>query len=175
MCAVCTLFAWHGLSKYIEVKIKDKVANIRCPSKNYKQFLDPLFEGKSYQNHCLVSCVIFSASQPFYRLKKGATAQTVNDLWSYLINECQIVTQSKCPMCKKDFCFQCKTPWHAARVPMQRKWAIKRSQIRMMLYLESLLKRRSEWCRYYNCSQVIERVDGSCSLHHKVQVFALNN
>lgn len=113
MCAVCTLFAWHGLSKYIEVKIKDKVANIRCPSKNYKQFLDPLFEGKSYQNHCLVSCVIFSASQPFYRLKKGATAQTVNDLWSYLINECQTVTQSKCPMCKKDFCFQCKTPWHA--------------------------------------------------------------
>lgn len=69
-----------------------------------------LFVGKSYQNHCLVSCVIFSASQPFYRLKKGATAQTVNDLWSYLINECQIVTQSKCPMCKKDFCFQCKTP-----------------------------------------------------------------
>ena len=55
----------HGMdciSKYIEVKIKDKVANIRCPSKNYEQFLDPLFAGKSYQNHCLMSCVIFYAS-----------------------------------------------------------------------------------------------------------------
>jgi len=68
------------ISKYIEVKIKDKVANIRCPSKNYEQFLDPLFAGKSYQNHCLMSCVIFSASQPFYRLKKGVTAQTMNAL-----------------------------------------------------------------------------------------------
>lgn len=174
MCAVCTLFAWHGLSKYIEVKIKDKVANIRCPSKNYKQFLDPLFVGKSYQNHCLMSCVIFSASQPFYRLKKGATAQTVNDLWSYLINECQTVTQSKVSYVQEGLLFSMQDSM-ACRVPMQRKWAIKRSQIRMTLYLESLLKRRSEWCRYYNCSQVIERVDGSCSLHHIVQVFALNN
>lgn len=113
MCAVCTLFAWHGLSKYIEVKIKDKVANIRCPSKNYKQFLDPLFEGKSYQNHCLVSCVIFSASQPFYRLKKGATAQTVNDLWSYLINECQTVTQSKVSYVQEGLLFSMQDSMHA--------------------------------------------------------------
>ena len=63
-CVQCAPYL-HGMdciSKYIEVKIKDKVANIRCPSKNYEQFLDPLFAGKSYQNHCLMSCVIFYAS-----------------------------------------------------------------------------------------------------------------
>ena len=63
-CVQCAPYL-HGMdciSKYIEVKIKDKVANIRCPSKNYEQFLDPLFASKSYQNHCLMSCVIFYAS-----------------------------------------------------------------------------------------------------------------
>ncbi|XP_049383161.1 E3 ubiquitin-protein ligase RSL1-like [Solanum stenotomum] len=105
-------FCIDCITRYISVKLVDNVVEIPCPFPTCKQFLDPircrnlvdseLFD-KWSEKLCEYSVLGLARC---YCPKRNCSA--------LILDECGgVATRSKCPNCKRLFCFQCKLPWHA--------------------------------------------------------------
>uniref|UniRef100_K4CU60 RBR-type E3 ubiquitin transferase n=1 Tax=Solanum lycopersicum TaxID=4081 RepID=K4CU60_SOLLC len=79
-------FCIDCITTYIFVKLVDNVVEILCPFSNCNQFLDPI----GWLTRCYCPNLNCSA---------------------LILDECGgVATGSKCPNCKRLFCFQCKIP-----------------------------------------------------------------
>ncbi|PHU10690.1 hypothetical protein BC332_22550 [Capsicum chinense] len=105
-------FCIDCMVKYISVKLEDNVGKIPCPSLSCDQFLDPISCRNLVGPHLFVkwSDVLCESSvlgvPQCYCPNRNCSA--------LILDECGGNSKrSKCPNCKRNFCFQCKLPWHA--------------------------------------------------------------
>ncbi|TMW81430.1 hypothetical protein EJD97_009693 [Solanum chilense] len=100
-------FCIDCITTYIFVKLVDNVVEILCP--NCNQFLDP------------IGCRNIMDSDLFDKWSEKLCKYSVLGLtWCYcpnlncsalILDECGgVATGSKCPNCKRLFCFECKIP-----------------------------------------------------------------
>jgi E3 ubiquitin-protein ligase RNF144 len=106
-CATC-------LAGYIRVKIKDRVAEIKCPEDGCGSVLDPelcrgMLPGKAFEAWCTVMCesMLVGANKVYCPFKDCSAMMVVDDVGG------SDIAESECPSCKRLFCAQCGVPWHA--------------------------------------------------------------
>ncbi|EEF32081.1 zinc finger protein, putative [Ricinus communis] len=143
------------IAKYVEVKVIDNVANIKCPSLGCDRPLEPT------SCMALIPKAIFDKWSDLLcevRVLEWERCYCPYENCSALIlNECRYhkVKKVTCPNCKKNFCFNCKIPWHGGY------WCRESRQLRDGNdVLAGELIENQRWTRCYNCGHSVERVDG---------------
>jgi E3 ubiquitin-protein ligase RNF144 len=157
------IFCIDCIRKYVAVQINDNAYKVMCPSPS--------------------CCVKFKLKRLKHILPKELVAK-----WKYLISEfsvpskpktycpfqnCSVllggdndlkgefVNQSKCPSCHRDFCAQCKVPWHAG-MNCQKFQQLKKNDKNDLDNKFMELAKKQHWQRCPNCSMYVKRSDG-CS------------
>ncbi|XP_074343524.1 E3 ubiquitin-protein ligase RSL1-like [Apium graveolens] len=147
-------FCTDCLAKYIQAKLDDSVAIIKCPALHCEQLLDPFFcrliiSAELFSKWC--DCLCESSVLPLKR-----SYCPYQDCSALIINECGgSVRKSTCPNCKKLFCYTCEVPWHAGY------WCTESRQMRDandIMFGE--LVEKFNWTRCPRCGQAVERGDG---------------
>ncbi|XP_059650000.1 E3 ubiquitin-protein ligase RSL1-like [Cornus florida] len=148
-------FCTDCMIKYIEVKVNNDVADIKCPGLNCEQRLDPLtcrpiMPAKLFDQWCDVLCE--SAVLRFERC--------YCPYWfcsALIVNECGgNVKKSKCPNCKRRFCFRCKLPWYPGH-------RCEESGVKIDINNDiqfGVLVEMEKWKRCPHCDRCIERIGG---------------
>nr|XP_009786782.1 PREDICTED: probable E3 ubiquitin-protein ligase RNF217 [Nicotiana sylvestris] len=144
-------FCTDCIIKYITIKLEDNIGNIPCPSLNCNQLLDPiscrnLVDPQLFVKWCDVLCE--SA------ILGLARCYCPNENCSALIlDECGgNAKQSKCPNCKKLFCFKCKLPWHAG---------LRCGELRHRNDVAfRVIAKHNNWKRCPQCHYFVERIQG---------------
>ncbi|XP_009782236.1 E3 ubiquitin-protein ligase RSL1-like [Nicotiana tabacum] len=105
-------FCIDCIEKYISVKLEDNIGDIPCPSLNCSQFLDPISCRNLLGPHLFVKwCDVLGESSVLGLAQCYCPNRNCSAL---ILNECgENAKRSKCPNCKRLFCFRCKLPWHA--------------------------------------------------------------
>ncbi|XP_073274896.1 E3 ubiquitin-protein ligase RSL1-like [Primulina huaijiensis] len=105
-------FCTDCVIKYIRVKLEDgNSGRIRCPAPNCDHMLDPLACSQLigpplFMRWCDVLC---EASVMGWEMCYCPH----RDCNVLILNECGgDLRKSRCPKCKRQFCFRCKTVWH---------------------------------------------------------------
>ncbi|KAH7835838.1 hypothetical protein Vadar_030378 [Vaccinium darrowii] len=158
-------FCVDCITKYIQVKVEhDHVAEIKCPGLNCDQLLDPF------------TCQTFIPPQLFTKWCDVMCQQAVSGLErkcycpnrecsEVVVNECGgNVKKSKCPNCKRLFCFSCGVKWHAG-FSCEESGKMRRDRNDVAF---GVLAEKKKWMRCPGCKHFVERVDGcrivTCSL-----------
>ncbi|XAR59592.1 hypothetical protein NMG60_11015480, partial [Bertholletia excelsa] len=148
-------FCIDCVAKYIQVRVEeDRVADVKCPELNCEKVLDP-FTCKSmvvcnvFEKWCDLLCE--KATLGFER----CYCPNLN-CSALIVSECGgNVKRSKCPNCKKLFCFTCKLPWHAGYRCGESGEMRDRNDIEF-----GILAERMKWARCPQCNHCIELRDG---------------
>ncbi|XP_031266504.1 E3 ubiquitin-protein ligase RNF144B-like [Pistacia vera] len=151
-------FCLDCIAKYIEVKIEDHTANIQCPGLNCEQVLDPL------SCRAIISPSVFSKWCDLlcdnYVLGFERSYCPGTNCMEVVVNECGgNVKKSKCPNCRRFFCFQCKLAWHAGYGCAESRNMRDRNDI-----LFGQLVERNTWTRCPDCGHCIELREGCKSV-----------
>ncbi|KAJ0093749.1 hypothetical protein Patl1_26632 [Pistacia atlantica] len=151
-------FCLDCIAKYIEFKIEDHTANIQCPGLNCQQVLDPL------SCRAIISQSVFSKWCDLlcdnYVLGFERSYCPGTNCMEVVVNECGgTVKKSKCPNCKRLFCFQCKLAWHAGYGCAESRNMRDRNDI-----LFGQLVERNTWTRCPGCGHCIELREGCKSV-----------
>ncbi|XP_059650169.1 E3 ubiquitin-protein ligase RSL1-like [Cornus florida] len=144
----------HQHAKYIKVNIEERnPAKIKCPSLFCGQMLDPLsctqiIPAQLYDKWCDVLC-------DSTVLRLDTCYCPYRDCSASIVNECGgDVRRSKCPRCKRLFCFRCKQPWHPG-------YGCEDHQGASIVDLEfEVLEKRNEWKRCPTCKHCVELYEG---------------
>ncbi|KAL8096915.1 hypothetical protein AgCh_030122 [Apium graveolens] len=150
-------FCEECVIKYIEVKIDERVCEIKCPALNCVHFLDPfsvrpLIAPNVFDKWCDLLCE--NAVLGFERCYCP-----YRDCSVLIVNECGgCVKQSKCPKCGKMFCFSCKIAWHAGYRCEEGRELRDRNDVAF-----GMLAERRKWKRCPVCLHFVELVSG-CSI-----------
>ncbi|XP_074348941.1 E3 ubiquitin-protein ligase RSL1-like [Apium graveolens] len=142
------------ITKYIDAKLDYGVSRIICPALNCDNYLDD------------VSCRPFISSQVFDKwcelLCESAVLEIdrcycpYGDCSVLILNECGgTVKRSKCPKCKKLFCFSCQAVWHAGFRCEEARELRNSSDIAV-----GVLAEKKKWQRCPACHHCVERVSG---------------
>lgn len=147
-------FCVDCFAKYIEVKVEDNVASIKCPALDCNHLLDPLIcqtiiSVELFNKWCDLLCdssllVLDRCYCPYQNCS------------ALVINECGgTVKKSTCPNCKKLFCYTCQVPWHAGY------WCTESQQRRDANDVNfGVLLEKFQWNRCPMCGQAVELIDG---------------
>ncbi|KAJ0035801.1 hypothetical protein Pint_26001 [Pistacia integerrima] len=151
-------FCLDCIAKYIEFKIEDHTANIQCPGLNCQQVLDPL------SCRAIISQSVFSKWCDLlcdnYVLGFERSYCPGTNCMEVVVNECGgTVKKSKCPNCKRLFCFQCKLAWHTGYGCAESRNMRDRNDI-----LFGQLVERNTWTRCPGCGHCIELREGCKSV-----------
>jgi E3 ubiquitin-protein ligase RNF144 len=136
--------------KLICIKVKDKVAEIKCPYWECKQLLDPhtcwkIIPKILFSEWCDLLCYL--ALQPYEIM--NCPNRKCSEL---VVNECGgIVQRSECPKCKQLFCFRCKLPW-----PECNNCQITEENDKLFMGLA----KRKKWIKCPTCNYYVERING---------------
>ncbi|XP_059650168.1 E3 ubiquitin-protein ligase RSL1-like [Cornus florida] len=141
--SICT----DCIAKYIKVNIEEhNPAKIRCPSLFCGQMLDPLsctriIPAQLFDKWCDVLCD--------WTLQGLDTCYCpYRDCSALIVNACGGgVRRSKCPRCKRLFCFRCKQPWHPG-------YGCEDHQS------DSIIEKRNNWMRCPTCKHCVELTEG---------------
>ncbi|KAK9948169.1 hypothetical protein M0R45_003756 [Rubus argutus] len=96
---------------YIDSKLQENVASIRCPVPDCKGLLEPeycrpVLPKQVFDRWGKAMCdAVILGSQKFYCPYKDCSALLIDD------GE-EVVRESQCPHCSRMFCAQCKVAWH---------------------------------------------------------------
>ena len=144
------------MASYIQVKVEDQyVPDVACPALDCGHLLNPLhylpiLAAKLFTKWSDLLCekvVLLGFERCYY------PNQTCSVL---IVNECGgNVRRSKCPNCKKLFCFQCKSPWHSGYRCDERE---EMRDVNDMLFGE--LVETKKWSRCPSCGHCVELVEG---------------
>ncbi|XP_045791947.1 E3 ubiquitin-protein ligase RSL1-like [Trifolium pratense] len=158
------------VGSYLDAKIKENIAMVKCPDPNCNDILEPndcisiipkdVFE--RWENALCENLVL--GSQKFYCPFNDCSAMLVNDG-----NE--VVTVSECPHCHRLFCAQCKVSWHAG-VDCTEFQSLKNSDQGCQSDLTALqFAKKKKWKRCSKCSFYVERSEGcnkiTCRCRHQ--------
>ena len=149
-------FCMDCMASYIQVKVEDQyVPDVACPALDCGHLLNPLhylpiLAAKLFTKWSDLLCekVVLLGFERCY-----CPNQTCSVL---IVNECGgNVRRSKCPNCKKLFCFQCKSPWHSGYRCDKRE---EMRDVNDMLFGE--LVETKKWSRCPSCGHCVELVEG---------------
>ncbi|KAL8238223.1 hypothetical protein R6Q59_019304 [Mikania micrantha] len=149
-------FCTDCMIKYIQVKLEDNVADIKCPALTCDHSLVPLscrpkIAHQLFDKWCDVLCE--SAV-----LKLDRVYCPYQDCSALVINECGgggSLSRCVCPNCKKLFCFRCKVPWHAGYRCEESGETRDENDIAF-----GVLSERKQWMRCPTCRHCVELVKG---------------
>ncbi|PHT93501.1 hypothetical protein T459_01383, partial [Capsicum annuum] len=147
-------FCIDCIVKYISFKVEDNVVEIRCPSLNCNNFLDPIF----CRNLVGPELFVKWSDKLCESYVLGLThCYCPNKNCSILIlDECGgNAKQSQCPNCKRFFCFQCKLPWHAGFKCEERRELMDKNDVAFVV-----LAQRNKWKRCPRCRIFVSRIQG---------------
>lgn len=157
--AVCDHpFCIDCIAKYIQVKVKDGVANVECPGVNCDQFLDlvtcrPIIPNTVLDKWCDRLCDwSLLELERCYCPNLHCSAPVVNECGG-------IVKRAECPNCKKLFCFRCKLSWHEGYRCDQSHVLRDENDVLFGQLIET-----NKWARCPSCGQCVERIDGCSSV-----------
>ncbi|KAK1379360.1 IBR domain, Zinc finger, RING/FYVE/PHD-type, E3 ubiquitin ligase RBR family [Heracleum sosnowskyi] len=141
-------------AKYIQGKVEDSVAIIKCPALDCELLLDPLLcrtiiSVELFTKWC--DCLCDSSLLLYERCYCP-----YQDCSALIINECGgSVSKTKCLNCKRLFCYTCEVPWHAGY------WCSESQQRRDASDVSfGELVEKFKWTRCPHCGQAVERRDG---------------
>ena len=145
------IFCVDCVSKYIDAKLEDSVANVRCPGMNCGKLLDPfscqpiipkrLFD--RWMNLLCISKIL--GFRKCYCPNRSCSVLIINE-------GRRKDKRSKCPKCKQPFCFNCKIPWKSGHLCSQKEDDIDMNDI---LFVETAQEKG--WVRCPECNFWIER------------------
>ncbi|XP_016448639.2 E3 ubiquitin-protein ligase RSL1-like [Nicotiana tabacum] len=154
------------MAKYVASKLQENISRISCPVSGCNGLLEP------YYCHSILPNEVFNrwgdalcekvilGYEKFYCPFKDCSA--------LLIDECSgeniVITQSKCPECKRLFCAKCKVPWHLGIVCEEFEKLHKDEREREDIQLMQLAKSQ-EWQRCPNCRYYVARSQGCAQMH----------
>lgn len=147
-------FCTDCFAKYIQAKLEDTVAIIKCPALDCEQLLDPLLcqtiiSVELFTNWCDSLC---DSSLLVYE-RCYCPYQNCSAL---IINECGgTVRKTKCPNCKSFFCYICKVPWHAGYWCSESRQRRDANDVKFGELVEKF-----KWTRCPRCGQAVERIEG---------------
>lgn len=105
-------FCTECMNKYIQVKVEDKVSDIKCPDTSCKNSLEPLLWRSIITNQLFDKwCDVLCESAV---LGVDGVYCPNRECLELILNECgdRNLKICVCPHCQKPFCFGCKVPWH---------------------------------------------------------------
>ncbi|XP_042496568.1 E3 ubiquitin-protein ligase RNF144A-like isoform X2 [Macadamia integrifolia] len=149
-------FCTDCIAKYIEAKMEEELAsNLKCPGLNCEVPLDPIscrsiLTQRQFEKWCDVLCEATV-------LKWERVYCPYQDCSALILNECgeSGVKKTKCPNCKKLFCYLCKIPWH---VGLGCERTVEMRERNEILFTE--LVQRKRWTRCPICKHCVELVSG---------------
>ncbi|MCL7036667.1 hypothetical protein MKW94_005941 [Papaver nudicaule] len=159
------------ISKYIQVKvIQDNTSQVKCPNTNCSAVLDTLscrsiVSKEVFEKWCRAHCesaVLLQSSKGGFAY--GRSYCPYRDCSELVLNECvetnaaSKVTKSKCPNCKKLFCFHCMVPWKENHRCTNRSETIIDIDSNDVLFIENV--KRKKWVRCPSCNCYVERTGG---------------
>ncbi|XP_059650163.1 uncharacterized protein LOC132295919 [Cornus florida] len=162
-CTCPCSFCNDCIAKHIKVSIEEyNRGKIRCP--RCDQLLDPLscrhiIPAPLFDKWCDKLCNLAV-------LELDTCYCPYRDCLALVVTECgvgDLVRRSKCPHCKRLFCFQCKQPWHA-------DYECEYSSSDMEF---GVVEKREKWMRCPACKHCVERAKG-CRIIHCRLVVATN-
>lgn len=143
------------ITKYIQVKIEhDQAAEIKCPGLNCDKLLDPLacrtlLPPQLFEKWCDVMC-----KRALVGLERCYCPN--RECSEVVVNECGgKVKKSKCPNCKRMFCFGCGIKWHAGYSCEENG---EMRDVNDVAFGE--LAERMNWTRCPRCKHFVELVEG---------------
>lgn len=147
-------FCLDCISKYVEVKVESVIGRIDCPGLDCKNQLDP------FSCMPVISRLLFEKWSDLLceSLVLGLESCycPYQDCSALVLNECENkLKKTKCPNCKKNFCFRCKIQWHAGYKCSESRHLRDRNDI-----LAGELIEEKKWTRCYNCGHSVERISG---------------
>ncbi|MCD7469912.1 hypothetical protein HAX54_009328 [Datura stramonium] len=106
-------FCTDCIIKYIAVKLEENIGDIPCPSLNCNQFFDPISCRNLVGRQLFVKWSDVLCESSVLRLAKCYCPN--RNCSALILDECGggNAKRSRCPNCKRLFCFKCKLPWHA--------------------------------------------------------------
>lgn len=152
-------FCTDCMIKYIQVKLEDNAAQIKCPALDCDQFLDPLscrplIERQLFDKWCDVLCdSTVLAMDGVYCPNRNCSALVVNECGGN-------VKRSVCPSCKKKFCFRCRVPWHAGFRCEESGEMRDLSDVAFGVLAEA-----RKWMRCPRCRHFVELAQGCAIVH----------
>ncbi|CAI9267633.1 unnamed protein product [Lactuca saligna] len=154
-------FCSDCIREHVSVKIKENMAEVKCPDPKCKRLIGPELCGSIVPKEVLerwedALCEsLILGTQKFYCPFKDCSAMLVDDGG-------EAVTSSECPNCHRLFCAQCKVAWHSDMDCNEFKSLSKDERNPEDLMLMQLAKNK-QWKRCPRCNYIVEKREGC---HH---------
>lgn len=157
-------FCLDCIVKYIAVKTQENVSQIKCPALDCEHYLD------------LLSCKPIIPYQLFdkwsellceYLLLGFDRCYCPNrDCSALIVTECGgNVGKSKCPNCKRLFCFRCKSGWHAGYACAETGELRGADDVAF-----GVLAERKKWKRCPTCQHFVELIEGCAIVRCRYEI-----
>lgn len=152
------IFCTDCIIKHIETKIQENLSTVSCPGLDCKEILEPDACRSVIPKHVLTAwdgliCEsMIMDSQKFYCPFKNCSAMLVKDS-----NE--VIRESECPICRRLFCAQCRTPWHSGIECAEFQSLNEDEREREDLMLRNLAE-ANNWKRCPRCKFYVEKNEG---------------
>ncbi|PIA50520.1 hypothetical protein AQUCO_01300928v1 [Aquilegia coerulea] len=142
------------ITRYIHTKVDENCLNIKCPHPKCKKILDP---------NLYRSIIPLSLFQKWFDLTCRDTIMRFDraycpfsDCSVLILNECKDkVGKTKCPKCKRQFCFKCQVPWNVCGKCGE---AGEMQDENDNLFRDLAIAQK--WIRCPACYHVVERISG---------------
>ncbi|PWA69139.1 hypothetical protein CTI12_AA301500 [Artemisia annua] len=163
-------FCTDCMIRYIQVKVEEKVSDIRCPDTSCKYSLEPLscrsiITNQLFDKWCDVLCEsAVLGVDGVYCPNRECMELILNECGDHKMKRCV------CPYCKKPFCFGCKVPWHDGYSCKESKKMMMRDENDVAF---DLVYKKNKWQMYPKCRHCVERVNGCNCIRCSVLVLGI--
>ncbi|PWA43767.1 hypothetical protein CTI12_AA533320 [Artemisia annua] len=150
-------FCTECMITYIQVKVEDKVSDIKCPDMSCKNSLEPLLwrsviPNQLFDKWCDVLCEsALLGADGVYCPNRECSELILNECGDRNLKRCV------CPYCQKPFCFGCKVPWHDGYSCKESKKLMTRDENDVAF---DLVYKKNKWQMCPKCRHGVERVSG---------------
>ncbi|XP_043707915.1 probable E3 ubiquitin-protein ligase RNF144A [Telopea speciosissima] len=152
------VFCCECINSYVISKLEQKITSIKCPELSCEEMLE------------LESCHLILAPELFEKWEVALCESLIGDPHKFycpfrdcsallLNDELGVIRESECPICRRLFCAQCKTPWHSGIDCREFQKLKQYERGREDLMVMELAKQR-KWQRCPKCRFYVEKSQG---------------
>ncbi|GJN16073.1 hypothetical protein PR202_gb03023 [Eleusine coracana subsp. coracana] len=151
-------FCGGCLARYLGAKVRDRIADVRCPEERCGGALDPelcqgLIPAEVFERWGAALCesMVLGARKTYCPYKDCSAMMVVEE-------DGVVVEEAECPSCRRLFCARCGVaPWHAG-VDCADYGKVRNSRREDMLLIE--MAKGKKWKRCPKCDFFVEKRDG---------------
>ncbi|XAR51120.1 hypothetical protein NMG60_11005663 [Bertholletia excelsa] len=146
--------------KYVASKLQENITQIQCPVAGCRGLLEPehcrsILPPEVFDRWGKALCeAVILATDKFYCPYRDCSALLINDDEGR-----SAITQSECPNCHREFCAQCKVPWHSGIECEEFQKLGKDEREREDIMLMQLAQKK-KWIRCPKCRFYVEKSQG---------------